>query len=98
MSHHIIDAPCAHDRCSPVERISLRRVSRLYGFADVRLPGVHLRNMRVEPRADGRLSVSPPMIPCGGGRTMPAYAVQPGEREAIEAAIAEAWQATEPPR
>jgi hypothetical protein len=29
---------------------------------------------------------------------MPAYAVQPGEREAIEAAIAEAWRATEAPR
>lgn len=83
---------------SAVERISLRRVSRHTAFADVRLPGVHLRNMKVEECAGGRLSVSPPMISCGGGRTMPAYAVQPGEREAIEAAIAEAWQATEPPR
>lgn len=83
---------------SPVERISLRRISRLTGFCDVRLPDVHLRNLKIEECAGGRLSVSPPMIPCGGGRTMPAFAVQPGAREAIEAAVAAAWRATEPSR
>lgn len=80
---------------SIVERISLRRVSPLTGFCDVRLPDVHLRGLWVEECAGGRLSVSAPMIPCGYGRTMPAYAVQPGAREAIEAAVAKAWRATE---
>jgi len=91
MEHIIADAPSAHNASCAVERVSLNRVSRLYGFADVRLAGVHLRGLRVEECAGGRLSVSPPLIPYGRGRTIPAFALQPGAREAIEGAIAAKW-------
>jgi hypothetical protein len=44
-----------------VERVTLRRVTRTFGFAKVSLPGVHLNGLRVEEREDGRLTIGYPI-------------------------------------
>ena len=77
-----------------VERVSLRRISPVLGFADVRLEQVNLRSMRVEMRPDGRLTITPPQQQGRDGRSWPLYALQPGVREAIEQAIAVVWERT----
>lgn len=74
-----------------IERITLRRLSPRFGFADVRLPDVNLHDMRVELRNDGTLSIRAPARTDQHGREWPAYHLQPGTREAIECAIAAVW-------
>jgi hypothetical protein len=71
-----------------VQRVSLRRLSRVLGFADVRLPGVNLSGIRIEEQPSGRLMIRPPEL--AGGR--PAFALQPGAREAIETEIPALWR------
>lgn len=77
-----------------VQRISLRRVSATLAFADVRLPSVHLLGLRVEQRDGGSLVVTPPEREGSDGRRWPHYALQPGAREAVEAAIGQIWAAS----
>ncbi|MBV8093129.1 MAG: hypothetical protein JO110_07820 [Acetobacteraceae bacterium] len=74
-----------------LERITLRRVSPTFGFADVRLPGVNLCGLRVERRRDGPLIIRPPEQIDREGRSWPTYSLQPGTREAVEAAIKDLW-------
>jgi hypothetical protein len=80
--------------CGTIERIALRRVSRSLGFADVRLLPVHLRSLRIEESPDGTLKVTPPDRIDRQGRRWPAYALQPGAREAIEREIGLLWAAS----
>ncbi len=77
-----------------VERVRLRRVSATFGFADVRLPGVHLCGFRVEEHPSGRLIIQAPQRQDGQGRTWPVCTLQPLWREAIEAEIACLWART----
>lgn len=74
-----------------VERVRLRRVSATFGFADVRLPGVHLCDLRVERGRDGSLTLKAPERLDAKGRAWPAYALQPDCRASIEAAISALW-------
>ncbi len=74
-----------------VERVSLRRVSPGLGFVDVRLPAVHLCSLRVEQQRDGTLAITPPTQADRNGRPWPLYALQPGTREAVEAAVRDVW-------
>ena len=74
-----------------LERILLRRVAPDLAFADVRLRGANLMNLRVQRRADGKLRFTPPCTTDKENRRYPAYALQPGAREQIEAAIGELW-------
>lgn len=74
-----------------VERILLRRVNATFGIADIRLAAVNLHGLRVRERPDGSLDVTPPVETDRKGRTWPAYHLQPGVREAIEAEIAAIW-------
>jgi hypothetical protein len=74
-----------------VERVFLRRLSAIFGFADMRLPGVHLRGLRVQQRGDGTLTIRPPERQDDQGRTWSAFALQPDTREAVETEIAVLW-------
>ncbi len=74
-----------------VERVFLHRLSATFGFADVRLPGAHLRGLRVQQRGDGTLTIRPPERQDDQGRTWPAFALQSDTREAVEAEIAVLW-------
>ncbi len=83
-------APHSPAPVSPVERVTLRRVTRQLGFATVRLAGVNLMGLRVEER-DNRLTLQVPETVDGQGRRWPVYALQPGARAAVEAAVAVQW-------
>jgi len=72
------------------ERVTLRRVSADFAFADVRLPDVNLCGLRVE-RTPWGITITPPVVTGRDGRVWPAYRLQPGTREAIESAIRELW-------
>lgn len=76
---------------SVIERISFRRVAPGLGFADVRLPDVNLRDLKVERTGNGALRITPPARTDDLGRKWPCYALQPGTREAVEAEIATLW-------
>jgi hypothetical protein len=43
----------------PVELIRLHRVSPTFAFADVRIPGVHLRSIGVAQQPSGALRITP---------------------------------------
>ena len=92
MHHHTTRVPCAHVLRSRVERIDLRRLSPTYGFADVRLEAVHLRGLKIEQAADGRVSIRVPEQTDSAGRARPLYSLQPGWREAVEAEVLRMWQ------
>ncbi len=74
-----------------VERVRLIRVSASFGFAEVRLAAVNLAGLRVELNGRGDLRLVPPTIQANQGQPRPAYALQPGAAEEIQAAIAELW-------
>ena len=74
-----------------VERVTLRRTSASFAFADVRLPGVNLHGLRVEATESGRLSIRPPEQRDRHGRCWPIYVLQPGTLEAVEARVAALW-------
>jgi hypothetical protein len=74
-----------------IDRVQLRRISATLGYADVRLDAVHLCGIKVERRPDGHLSIRPPEHVDRLGRTWPAFALQPGAREAVEEAISRLW-------
>jgi hypothetical protein len=76
---------------SLVERVTLRRVSARSGVASVRLPAVNLHDLAVEQRGDGSLRVTPPKYVGRLGVHRHCFDLQPGAREAVEAAIAGAW-------
>lgn len=78
-------------RAPEIERILLRRVSSTFGFAEVRLPGVNLRDMRVQQRPDGQLAIREPERADEQGRVWPAYSLQPLWREAVEGGIGRLW-------
>ena len=80
---------------STAERISLRRISPTFGFAEVPLPGVNPCGLRVEQGPDRLLVISLPAQVDRQGRTLPIYSLQPGTREAIEAAISDLWARSE---
>ena len=87
----MLSAPRSPARVAPVvERVTLRRVTPQLGFAAVRLAGVNLTGLRVEER-DGHLLLTAPETVDGQGRRWPVYALQPGAREAVEAAVAVQW-------
>ena len=52
----------------PVELIRMRRISPDFAYADVRLPGVHLRNIAVPLQRNGTLSITPPSATGRDGR------------------------------
>lgn len=79
----------------PVEMIRLHRISAIFAFVDVRIPGVHLRNISVA-QLNGALRITPPSTTGRDGRLRPCFALQPGVREAVEQAIHEAWNASTP--
>ncbi len=74
-----------------VQRVRLVRVSPTLAFAEVRLDAVNLTGLRVELGGCGELRLTPPMLQGRQGQPRPAYALQPGAAEAIQAAIAELW-------
>lgn len=77
-----------------VETVTLRRIGRHFGFADVRLPAVHLRGLMVAEGADGRLHIrAPEVVGCSGFRRS-ACEPQPVWQEAIAAQIAALWART----
>ncbi len=78
-----------------VERIRLHRVSPSLVFADVRIPGVHLHRLKCERKTGGDLKISAPTRTDGTGRTWPCYSLQPGVREAVQAAVLTAWDRIE---
>ena len=77
----------------PVELIRMRRISPDFAYADVRLPGVHLRNIAVALQRNGTLLITPPSTTGRDGRLWACYSLQPGVREAVEAAITQSWEA-----
>ena len=77
----------------PVEPIRLHRVSPTFAFADVR-SGVHLRSIGVGQQPSGALRITPPSTTGRDGRLWPCFALQPGTREAVDAAIAQVWEAS----
>lgn len=85
------DCPATTALPAGIELVQLHRVSPALGFAAVRLPGVLLSGLRVELRRDGSLSVSAPVRTDRNGRPWPIYSIQPGWREAVEAAIGNLW-------
>ena len=74
-----------------IERVTLRRVSPKFGYAEIRLPWVNLTGLKVEQSADGRLTFTPPSRQDAQGRTWPSYSLQPEARAEIEAEIAVLW-------
>jgi hypothetical protein len=77
-----------------VELVTLRPVTPGLAYASVRVPGAHLRGLRITARADGEIAIVPPATTDRNGREWPAYALAPGFREAAEAAIADMWRAS----
>jgi hypothetical protein len=79
----------------PIELVRLNRLGPDFGYASVRLPDVMLNNITVRKSEDGSLTFTPPSTPDKHGRPWPAYNLQPGTREVVEAAIAEVWARSE---
>jgi hypothetical protein len=74
-----------------IEMIRLRKITATFGFAEVRLRGVMLHNLKVEKTFQG-LRISPPTTPDKDGKPWPSYVLQPGTREIVEAAVRQAWE------
>ena len=74
-----------------VERVRLRRISRTFGFVDVRLSSVNLHDLRIEEGQDGQLTIKPPEHFDKQGRRWPAYSLQPECRALVEAEIRALW-------
>lgn len=74
-----------------IERVSLRRVSPMLGFAAIRVSGANLSGMRVEELPDGRLCCTAPTNSGRDERSWPNWALQPGWREGVEREVACLW-------
>src|SRR3954451_25115787 len=75
---------------SPIERVTLNRVTPELAFATVQVAGVNLMGLRVELRA-GCLIVNAPERTDRNGKPWPLYAFPPGLRDAVEAEVAIEW-------
>ncbi len=82
------------DVTAVAERIRLHRVSRTFGYADVRLPAVNLCGLKIEEQPDGSLRIRPPETVDAQGRRWPCFSLQPIYREQIEREIATLWAAS----
>lgn len=63
------------------ERILLHRASRTFGYAEVRLPSVNIKGVRIEEQTDGRLTIRMP----------DQVFLQPVWREAVERELGLLW-------
>jgi hypothetical protein len=75
---------------SPIERVTLNRVTPELAFATVQVAGVSLMGLRVEQRA-GALIVQAPEATDSTGKCWPMYSLEPGLRNALEAELAIQW-------
>lgn len=80
-----------------IELINLKIIRKDFAVVSVRLSSVHLRNLGVVRRSNGKIVLRPPTILSRNGESDfgMAYALQPGAREAVEAAIATLWKRVE---
>jgi hypothetical protein len=75
-----------------IETVRLRKIAPDFAYCDVRLPAVHLLNLNVKRLASGGFRISPPSAPDREGKPWPSYHLQPGTKEAVEAAICAVWE------
>jgi len=76
---------------APVEVVKLRRINSTFAYGAVRIPGVCLNGTAVTDRGGGKLEISYPATVDKNGTAWPTYSLQPGAREAVEAAIVTVW-------
>lgn len=80
---------CSFATCSLARRLSVRPFAPDRALVSVVLPAVHLTGMWARRDNAGRVHIEAPRIGRDGDR--PAYALQPGFRELVANAVAEAW-------